>query len=175
VARSSQSGVPRGAALHLIVIQPLPRPGSAVDPDICHRLFFESPKVTALKWPVEAVEQFLFDHGSKPEFLEQYGHLNLRALTCDRESLGAQELVGASIYPAFQDWVSSVETNVGYFIQIDNRNAEWEENGTWRTPPVVMDATLLQVPHAGLHIVEGNQCNAPRPGALRPPNIEPEE
>src|SRR5271154_1855034 len=76
--------------VRLADLEDLPRPGSGGFPTL--QAFRESPAMQPLdSWPMDVVEQFLFEHGAKSEFIEQYGHLDLDRLRWTLEQLPASE------------------------------------------------------------------------------------
>ena len=139
--------------LHLADLAHLARPGSGnANLDVfegeCQRL--------GLAWPRLVVEQFLFDHGDKPEFLEQYGHLDLLHLHWTLRKLPARELLGCSYYDEFGDRVRSVAESARWML--DQYREVYGEvwDGSWRVPPVFIEGALHDPPQDHLHLVEGH-------------------
>jgi hypothetical protein len=72
-----------------------------------------------LPMPDDVLEQFVFDHGTKWEFQEQYGDLlDLHALRWRQLALPASEILGCSVYPhilervtGVADWTRAVPEN----------------------------------------------------------------
>lgn len=120
--------------------------------------FADDHRVRALGWPDPVVEQFLFDHGAKHEFLDQYGHLELEDLTWTVEALPASVLVDATCAEDFKRWFD--ECTLHFRFRISTRPApeqqRWAEQGSWMTPPLVMDRAWLGKESPGLHVVEGH-------------------
>lgn len=76
----------------------VPRPGNDGADLVA---FNEVLKAHDVHWPIPVVEQFLFDHGHKSEFIKQYGHLELNRIVWELRSVKASELVSASHYVGF--------------------------------------------------------------------------
>jgi hypothetical protein len=132
----------------------LPRPGA---PGADLRSFEAECQRLGLNWPAPVVGQFLYDHGAKDEFLEQYDHLDLLALRWELRELPAGVLVGCTVFEEFADQV--IETAAMPHHKI----AQYREaygpdlwSGSWRLPPVFLEGHLRNPPHERLHLVEGH-------------------
>jgi hypothetical protein len=127
-------------------------------------------KALQLPMPEDVLEQFLFDHGTKGEFQQQYGHLDLHALRWELVSSRASEILGCSVYPEFARWIETVagRTRVvpqegWHDLHLPPDAAEhWRDRGTWVRPPVMLKGDLVDSNRL-LHLVEGHT----RIGALR--------
>jgi hypothetical protein len=142
--------------VHLSDLAHLPRPGDAGE---SWQGFIECPLVRGLNWPKDVVEQFLFDHGTNPDFLDQYGHLSLETLNWPLEELPATEFARVTwtvdrLGARVEECESSPEGHIG--LRLPDQRARWSEAGTWVVPPLLIDASLLRPPRSGLHIVEGH-------------------
>ncbi len=117
--------------------------------------FLADKLVRDLDWPDSVVEQFLFDHGNKPVFVEQYGHLELERVGWTLDELPASEFAQAS---AYRDWLDDYERDPAVWIakRSPEERRRWAEAGTWITPPLLIDSSLLEPPGAGLHVLEGH-------------------
>ncbi|MCX5039955.1 hypothetical protein [Streptomyces coelicoflavus] len=49
--------------------------------------FRSDPALTALRWPDDVLRDFLFDHGDKGPFVDDYGALDLSAITWTLETI----------------------------------------------------------------------------------------
>lgn len=116
-----------------------------------------------LPMPSDVLEQFCSDHGRKEEFQEQYGHLNLRELLWQLQSIPAKQLVQATVYEEFQCYPREVSERVAGFQKdgwecIDCRSEvieQWRKHQTWLRPPILLVGNLVgQGP--SLHLVEGH-------------------
>jgi hypothetical protein len=125
--------------LYLADLVHLARPGSrnadlAVFEGECQR--------RGLIWPRLVVEQFLFDHGDKPEFLEQYGHLDLSDLHWTLRTLPASTLLGCSYYDEFGDRVRSVAESPRWTLDRYREAYGDVWDASWRVPPVFIEGAL---------------------------------
>jgi hypothetical protein len=144
--------------MHLIDLNDLARPGDGRPRDEVWATFVEDARIKGLGWPELVVQQFLFDHGMKDEFLRQYGHLDLETLRWDTRDLVADEFVGLSVFEDFEPWVeASAALHESRVTQrpTDQRLA-WIRQGTWIVAPVLIDGSLLAPPRSSLHLVEGH-------------------
>ncbi|MEU0309119.1 hypothetical protein [Streptomyces cyaneofuscatus] len=51
--------------------------------------FRTDPTVAALRWPDDVLEQFLFDHGDNPAFVDDYNTIDLHTITWQLETIPA--------------------------------------------------------------------------------------
>jgi hypothetical protein len=121
--------------------------------------FTEHPMVRELDWPDDVVWQFLFEHGTEPEFLDQYGHLALDTLSWTLDEVPATEFarvtwtvdrLGGRVEECEREPERHIE------LRLPDEQGRWSEAGTWITPPLLIDASVLRPPRSGLHIVEGH-------------------
>jgi hypothetical protein len=119
--------------------------------------FLADARIGELRWPTPVIEQFLFDHGAKQEFLSQYGHLELETLRWDLSDLAASEFLRLSVFEGFKPWLESSAGDYAFRISlrpIDQQQA-WAKSQTWLVPPVLIDGTILLPSRPGLHLLEG--------------------
>ena len=124
-------------------------------PDAGDRLPMEILRPLGLPMPDDVLEQFCADHGTKGEFQQQYGHLNLRRLDWRLRELPASEILAATVFGPFQSWITSVTGRLRYFGQqgwscIDVRPKvveRWEKHRTWIRPPILLDGRLVGSAH----------------------------
>lgn len=130
--------------------------------------FLKLDKVSTLRWPEAVVEQWLWEHGGNGHFVADYGNVDLERIrwTCDEV-----QSVDLAIMPTGVKDGNVLETNAqdhAYFLSARGKFypeivQEWDTNGTWLVPPLLIDRSLLQPPATGLQIVEGRT----RVGILR--------
>ena len=120
--------------------------------------------------PDDVLEQFVFDHGTKWEFQEQYGDLDLHAVRWQHLTFPASEILACSVYPNFlkrvtgvADWTRAVpERGWADVCILPKAAVYWQQYGTWMRSPIMMRGELVGS-SATLHLVEGHT----RTGALR--------
>lgn len=123
-----------------------------------------------LPMPVDVLEQFVFDHGTKCEFQHQYGHLDLHSLRWDLLPLRGDEILACSVYPDFTDWMETAadrtrivpEEGWNDVILPPDAAKYWQDHCTWMRAPVLLNGQLVNSDRP-LHLVEGHT----RVGALR--------
>lgn len=146
----------------------VPRPGN----DGADLVTFDQLlKARGVRWPISVVEQLLFDHGDKDEFLEQYGHLELNRIVWELRSVKASELVRASHYAGFTR-VEEVADHPHYTLKLYRspellalRPDPWTD--TWAEPPIFIEGALRRPPQRQLHLVEGHTRLGVLQGPLR--------
>jgi hypothetical protein len=124
----------------------------------------------ALPMPRDVLEQFVFDHGTKDEFQQQYGHLDLHALRWDLLSIRAEEILACSVYPDFSQWMKTVADRTRVVpgegwndVRLPPATLKhWQDHHTWVRAPVMLRGDLVGSDRK-LHLVEGHT----RVGALR--------
>jgi hypothetical protein len=116
-----------------------------------------------LPMPDDVLEQFCADHATNSEFQEQYGQLDLCALSWRLRELPADQLVRSTVFEQFQRWVRSVRGRIGRFevegwACIDCRPAvieHWKAHRTWLRSPIFLDGSVLGRDSI-LHLAEGH-------------------
>jgi hypothetical protein len=144
--------------MRLADLQDLRRPGDGAFHDDLWPIFLADARIRGLRWPTPVVEQFLFEHGSKAEFLTQYGHLELETLRWDLRDVAASEFVGLSVFEDFNAWLESSANEYAFRIAqrpIDQREA-WAMRQTWIVPPLLIEGGILLPARPGLHLLEGH-------------------
>jgi hypothetical protein len=103
------------------------------------------------------VRQWLYDHGDHPEFLEDYGTIDLSRIHWDLEDVAISELEKIPTGPSEQDALDGYATLHRYWLSRRSeeiRNA-WETWGTWLAAPVLISRKLLHLPEPHLQVIEG--------------------
>lgn len=123
-----------------------------------------------LPMPEDVLEQFLADHGTKFEFQDQYGALDLHSLTWRLATLPAREILAASMYPDFADYTGGISDRTrvvgrqgwdGVWLPPEYIE-HWKQYSTWMRSPVALRGDLVGADRP-IHLVEGHT----RVGALR--------
>jgi hypothetical protein len=124
--------------------------------------FRTDPAVAGLRWPDDVLEQFLYDHGGRPEFIDDYGGIDLRRITWRLETIPAADF---RTMPTGTSEPDCIEDRAKYLVSAYPLEVgrHWEEHGTWLRPPLLIDRRLLDPPDSGLQVLEGRT----RVGALR--------
>jgi hypothetical protein len=139
--------------LSLADLAHLPRSGSGKD----DREFFHSEcRRLGLDWPPGVVDQLLFDHGAKDEFLEQYRHLNLLRLRWELRSVRASELILCTSHKEFSDRVRSVAEHPHWTLEQYEKGYGRVWDHSWMVPPLLLEGWLREPPQNELHLVEGH-------------------
>lgn len=127
--------------------------------------FRADPAVASLRWPDDVLEQFLYDFGDNPAFVNDYGNIDLHEVTWRLETIPAADFHGMPTGATDAGCIEKFAENPVHWVQ--NRPREvgrhWEEHGTWLRPPLLIDRRLLGPPSSGLQVVEGRT----RVGVLR--------
>jgi hypothetical protein len=131
--------------------------------------FRSDPMIASLQWPDDVVEQLLYDHGDRPAFLHDYGHIDLCGVVWSLETTTADELsempTGASDDGCIEEYADDPD----YWVAVRNAGIHegvaqcWDTLGTWKRPPILIDRRLLNPSDSGLQVVEGRT----RVGVLR--------
>ena len=128
------------------------------------RRFAAHPRIACLNWPHDVVRQWLWEHGSREEFLVDYGQLDLAAVHWSLELLPARLLATLPTGPSDGNCIEAFAAHPEHWVGIRSVHVRegWDKRGTWIVPPVLLDATLLS-DRGGLQVVEGRT----RVGVLR--------
>lgn len=157
----SPGGVDFRSLVSLTALIDLLRPGSE-GADL--RAFTRECELRGVCWPAEVVEQFLFDHGKNPDFVEQYAHLDLTAIDWRLQAVTTEQLLEATYFDEFGGRVHDVENQTSYVLKQYQKaygDDVWAQ--TWKRPPIFIVGALRQPPQQELHLVEGHT----RLGVLR--------
>ncbi|MEV6251305.1 hypothetical protein AB0M38_34855 [Streptomyces sp. NPDC051742] len=131
--------------------------------------FRADPAVAPLQWPDDVLEQFLYDFGDNPAFVDDYGSIDLREIRWRLEMIPAADFHGIPTGAFDAGCIEEFAKNPVYWVTV--RPSEvgryWEEHGTWLRPPVLIDRCLLAPSDSGLQVVEGRTCVGVLRGRLR--------
>lgn len=113
--------------------------------------------------PNEVLAQFYSDHGRKDTFQSQYRSLTLNNIIWVKKRLKAESILEYNSISEFNSRINAVKNRVNNFKSdsrdcIDSRKEViefWKDNGTWRTPPILIDGTLVGS-NSKLWLVEGH-------------------
>ncbi|MEV7123759.1 hypothetical protein [Kitasatospora griseola] len=131
--------------------------------------FCADPLVASLNWPKDVVEQFLYDHGDNAAFHADYGHLDLQGITWTLERTSTGELLRVPTGASDEGCIELYAEHPDHWVAVRSTGAHqdvarfWEEQGTWKRPPILIDRRLLAPAQTGLQVVEGRT----RVGVLR--------
>jgi hypothetical protein len=120
-------------------------------------VFLETRVIAQLGWPRDVVSQWLFDHGRRPAFNVDYGHVDLSHVRWCLEAISVEELIGIPTGPSDAGLLEEVAADHEHYLGIrppEVRNA-WEELGTWLVPPVLIARGIVEPTSSGLQVVEG--------------------
>ncbi|MFF5393352.1 hypothetical protein ACFY5H_34470 [Streptomyces sp. NPDC013012] len=127
--------------------------------------FRVDPAVALLRWPDDALEQFLYDHGDNAAFVDDYGSIDLREITWRLETIPAAAFHGMPTGASDAGCIEEFAENPVYWVGRRPREVglHWEEHGPWLRPPILIDRHFLDPSDNGLQVVEGRT----RVGVLR--------
>jgi hypothetical protein len=123
--------------------------------------FCADPMIVSLQWPGEVVEQFLYDHGDNGSFLRDYGKVDLSGIVWDVEAVTADELCATPTGASDDGCIEEYADNPDHWVAVRHTGIHegvarfWEELGTWKRPPILIDRRLLDPSASGLQVVEG--------------------
>jgi hypothetical protein len=131
--------------------------------------FSADPLIASLGWPDDVVEQWLYDHGDNAHFRRDYGSVDLSGIAWSVETITTDELNEMPTGASEHDLIEEFAANPDHWVALRNSGIHegvpryWEELGTWKRPPILLDRGLLKPPGTGLQVVEGRV----RVGVLR--------
>ncbi|MGN5631035.1 hypothetical protein [Streptomyces sp. AC154] len=138
------------------------------DSGLSFERFRAAPALADLQWPNDVLRDFLFDHGDNGHFVDDYGDVDLCAITWKLETIPAAAF---PIMPTGESDVGCVESYAAdpvHWVKVrpPEVGRYWEEHGTWLRPPLLIDRRLLDPADSGLQVLEGPH---PRRSAARSP------
>ncbi|WP_460616186.1 hypothetical protein [Hymenobacter ruber] len=109
--------------------------------------------------PEPVLEQWI--HGLQDEYVTRrnYAWLDYDHLDFSLEQWSSQDLLNLYVVEAYRDCVETRERCQTFdeFCCTKKDLAHWKEQGTWRTPPVVLDVTSLGTLPPGKELVAPHQ------------------
>ncbi|MGA5566618.1 hypothetical protein ACPCUV_36375 [Streptomyces platensis] len=127
--------------------------------------FRADPGVAALQWPDDVLRDFLFDHGDNGHFVDDYGDVDLCAITWKLETIPAAAFPTMPTGESDAGCIESYAADPVYWVKVrpPEIGRHWEDHGTWMRPPLLIDRRLLDPADSGLQVLEGRT----RVGVLR--------
>jgi hypothetical protein len=125
--------------------------------------------VSALGWPDDVVEQWLYDHGDNTPFLRDYRAVDLSNVTWDVEVVSVEDLVVMPTGPSDGDCMEVYADDPDHWVSVRRFGIHrgvrecWETHGTWKRWPILIDRQLVAPGANGFQVVEGRT----RVGVLR--------
>jgi len=145
-----------------------------------YKAFESALSAAGVTAPPDVKRQFYFDHRTKGAFIAQYGDIDLLSLHRHQESRMATELLTATIYPEFQNWVDicarrfdSEPTYDAAILHPEEVKDHWRKEGTWQTIPIFLHPSVVGKGGDTLHLVEGHTRLGCLRGAVRHGLVEP--
>lgn len=131
--------------------------------------FLVDERIRSLGWPHDVTEQFLYDHTDY--FIYDYGHVDLRLIEWTEESIALQELLDMPTGASDEEDGLLEYNAANHKHLVDIRNAgmhvgvreSWENLGTWKRSPLLIERRLVDPTANGLQVLEGRT----RVGVLR--------
>ncbi|MFD4955195.1 hypothetical protein [Streptomyces sp. NPDC058451] len=123
------------------------------------------PSLAALHWPDDVLRDFLFEHGDHGPFVDDYGHLDLSAITWTPETIPAADFHTMPTGESEAGLIEHIAKNPVHWVTVrpPEVGRRWEDHGTWLRPPLLIDRRLLDPESSGLQVLEGRT----RVGVLR--------
>ncbi|MFE8965062.1 hypothetical protein [Streptomyces iakyrus] len=127
--------------------------------------FRADPALAAVEWPDDVLQDFLFEHGDHGPFVDDYGHLDLSAVTWTLETIPAPDFHTMPTGESEAGLIEHFAQNPVYWASVKGPEVarHWEDHGTWRRAPLLIDRRLLNPSDSGLQVLEGRT----RVGVLR--------
>lgn len=139
---------------HLIRARPVPfKP----DPADVER-FAALPEVAALGWPLDVVQQWLYEHLPHDEFLADYADLDLTAVVWSLEDVPTDGFLTMRTGPSEDSYLASIPDQHRHWTEQRRHLGvaeRWENDGTWQVPPLLLDLGCMDGPAGVLQVVEG--------------------
>ncbi|MGW7276622.1 hypothetical protein ACWGH5_39780 [Streptomyces sp. NPDC054864] len=111
------------------------------------------------------LRDLLFEHGDHGPFVDDYGHLDLSAITWTLETISTADFHTMPTGESEAGLIERFAENPVYWasVKLPEVGRYWEENGTWLRPPLLIDRRILTPADSGLQVLEGRT----RVGVLR--------
>ena len=117
-----------------------------------------------IKIPHEVAEQWLYNLYSCGNTIDNYGWIDFRNAEFESTTLKSADVLRLRVIETFQSYVEEAKfyTNIESLPCIPKDKECWDEFGTWRTPPIVIDVGSFPKPpkysdmRGVLQLVEGH-------------------
>ncbi|HIF9075596.1 TPA: hypothetical protein ACX6NV_000421 [Photobacterium damselae] len=114
--------------------------------------------------PDSVIEQFYIDHNANSRFLALYGDLSLPDLKWELVDLDTTKFLQIGSNASFPDFLVEVSEDASNFHDVGDAVIDcreevlnyWKKHGTWLTPPIFLDANVLDGKSGIPHLVEGH-------------------
>ncbi|MEU4655007.1 hypothetical protein AB0G32_13900 [Streptomyces sp. NPDC023723] len=128
-------------------------------------LFRTDPALANLRWPDDVLRDFLFEHGDHGPFVDDYGHLELSAITWTLQTIPTVNFHTMPTGESEAGLIEHVAQHPVHWVKVrpPEVGRHWEDHGTWLRPPLLIDRRLLNPANSGLQVLEGRT----RVGVLR--------
>jgi hypothetical protein len=96
--------------------------------------------------PKEVFEQWIHPLHDDPYTLKNYGWFDYEKVEFELVKWKTSALINIYVIESFRDYVASRArmTNQSEFMGKKEDLLRWKENGTWRTPPIILDVGTLK-------------------------------
>ena len=96
--------------------------------------------------PLEVIEQWLYPHFYNRQTTNNYGWINFSFIKFEKEQWPLERLTEVYVIEDYRDYVQmrARSRNFDDFMCIQSDLEYWKTNGTWRVPPIILDARNLQ-------------------------------
>jgi hypothetical protein len=128
--------------------------------------FLADERISALCWPEDVVEQWLYWFAGWGSFQADYGHLDLTSIEWHDELVPSVAFLTMPTGPSDGDLLD--ENAEKAEDRLKSREhlgipAYWDSHGTWMRRPLIIDRAALHPAGSGIQVIEGRT----RVGVLR--------
>jgi len=114
--------------------------------------------------PNSVIRQFYLDHHDKSAFIELYGELDLHNIKWRLKNISIEDLLFINEEATYPDFVKEIAQNAKFYYELGDAVIDtridiiqyWKNHGTWKTPPILINGTILKNPTSKFHLVEGH-------------------
>ncbi|MEV6204777.1 hypothetical protein AB0M64_33115 [Streptomyces sp. NPDC051771] len=123
--------------------------------------FCAQPLISPLGWPVDVLDQFLYEHGAWEPFHQDYGHLDLSQISWTEQVIATNEFCLMPTGASEEDLIDHIAENPDHYIGTRTSGVHegvgewWAERGTWKRQPILLDRALVTPGSTGLQVLEG--------------------
>jgi hypothetical protein len=95
--------------------------------------------------PFDVIDQWLYPHYYNVNSVNNYGWLNYDEVCFKETLMRASELTELNIIREYESYVKTREASAPFddFMCKPQDKKHWQEKGTWRVPPIVIDVSTL--------------------------------
>jgi glutaredoxin len=113
--------------------------------------------------PQVVLEQWIYPHHDNEWMVKNYAWIDFSSVSLVEQEWDISQLMAVKAIEVFENSITGIDVNFESVSALEEDELYWEQNGTWRVPPIILDTSSVigrSPRHAELHLpyqlVEGH-------------------